>query len=142
MGAERRADPNRPARQYDRHCQGEFAAAEPVGDHFRYQHAEQNGAPPGDHPRPGAGLEIKRRPADYAAGDHQAEANQHQTLVAIALAEVTADQGDDDARCIENTDQGAKLGITDAEILDDERAHRTDRLKLIGPCTSRNEQHR
>jgi len=96
----------------------------------------------GDDAGDGAGFEVSRRAAGDAAGHHQRQPDQHQPLVAVALAEIAAGQRDDDAGGVEQADQGAELGIADAEIVEDHRPDRADRLELVGPRAARDEQHR
>ena len=133
-------DPERPARDEDRHRGDDFPPVEPVGDHLGHQHVDEYGPEPADQAT-GEHEQDRVHAHQRAADRHQAEPGKHHALDAEALPQHAARQRDHDARQHVEADQRAELRETDAERVDQKRSVRSDGLELIGHRGPRQEQH-
>ena len=112
---QRDADADRPGVDQHRHREQPLAAVEQVGHHLRHQDVEDHRADAADEAGGIGGDERVGEREAGAADRHQREADEHEPLVAEALAEQAAGQRERDAGQQVQPDQPAELRLVDAE---------------------------
>jgi hypothetical protein len=138
---ERDGNAHRPGVDENRHGRGHLPAGEPVDDHLRHEHIEQNAARAGD--KPSGDLTAPRGGQHHgeAANDHKYQAGEDSLFVAKYSADCSTWQRQRYARCKIQPDQQADVSDAHAVVLDDQRGDGGDALILDGHCRADGKQH-